>query len=137
MNFAKTNAEKAQDAAAMYGKQVANGVENAVDTARDVAQDALSNVSAKIDSIHDQAKPAVDRLVARGKDLADSAISGTRDAGVRAKNAVSGYATSCENYITQQPMKSVAIAAAAGATIATLLLLSRNRSNQRARYNDR
>ena len=134
MNFGKTNVEKAQDTAAMYGKQVANGVENAVDSARDVAQDALSNVSHKIDSIHDQAKPAVDRMVARGKDLADSAIAGTREAGERAKKAVSGYASSCENYITEQPMKSVAIAAAAGATIAALLLLSRNRANQHARY---
>ncbi|MBC7708471.1 MAG: hypothetical protein H7203_00285 [Rhizobacter sp.] len=133
MNFAK-NIDKAQDTATMYGKQVTNGVENAVDSARDVAQDALSSVSNKIDSIHDQAKPAVDRMVARGKDMADSAIASTREASERAKKAVSGYATSCENYITDQPMKSVAMAAAAGATIAALLLLSRNRANQRARY---
>jgi len=137
MNFGKTNVEKAQDTATMYGKQVTNGVENAVDSARDVAQDALASVSTKIDSIHDQAKPAVDRMVARGKDLADSAIAGTRHAGERAKKAVSGYASSCESYITEQPMKSVAMAAAAGATLAALLLLSRNRANQRARYNDR
>ena len=137
MNFTKTNVEKAQDAAARYGQQVSNSVDSAVDSARDAAQDALANVSGKIDSIHDQAKPTVDRMVARGKDLADSAIASTREASDRAKRAVSGYATSCENYITEQPMKSVVMAAAAGATLAALLLLSRNRANQRARYNDR
>jgi ElaB/YqjD/DUF883 family membrane-anchored ribosome-binding protein len=137
MNFGKTNLEKAEDAASTYGKQIANGVENAVDSAHDAAQSALSNVATKLDAIHDQAKPAVDRFVARGKDAADSAITGTREAGERAKKVVSRYASACENYVTEQPMKSVAIAAAAGATIAALLLLSRNRSNQRARHNDR
>ena len=69
--------------------------------------------------------------------MANNAISSTRDAGVRAKNAVSGYANACESYVTEQPMKAVAIAAAAGATIAALLMLARSRSNQRTRYLDR
>jgi len=137
MNFGKSATEKAQDAAAMYGKQVTNGIEHAVDSAHDAAQDALDNVSGRIDSLQAQAKPAVDRFVARGQELANNAIAGTRDAGVRAKKAVSGYASACESYVTEQPMKSVAIAAAAGAAIAALLLLSRNRSNQRTRYIER
>lgn len=139
MNFGKTNVEKAQDTAALYGKQIANGVENAVDTAHDAAQGALSSVSTKLDAIRDEAKPAVDRFVARGQEIANSAIAGTRDAGIRAKKAVSGYTSACESYVSEQPMKSVAIAAAAGATIAALILLSRNRSNRSngARYNDR
>lgn len=130
MNFGKTNVDKAQDTAAMYGKQIANGVENAVDTAHDAAQGALSSVSTKLDAIRDEAKPAVERFVARGQELASSAIAGTRDAGIRAKKAVSGYTSACESYVSEQPMKSVAIAAAAGATIAALILLSRNRSNR-------
>ena len=130
MNFGKTNVDKAQDTAAMYGKQIANGVENAVDTAHDAAQGALSSVSTKLDAIRDEAKPAVERFVARGQELASSAIAGTRDAGIRAKKAVSGYTSACESYVSEQPMKSVAIAAAAGATIAALILLSRNLSNR-------
>ena len=139
MNFGKSNVEKAQDTAALYGKQIANGVENAVDTAHDAAQGALSDVSSKLDSLHDQAKPTVDRFVARGQEMANNAIAGTREAGLRAKKAVSGYANACESYVTEQPMKSVAIAAAAGATIAALILLSRNRSNRfnGGRYNER
>ena len=134
MNFEKTNVEKAKDTAVAYGNKFANGVENAVDSANDVAQDALSSVSSKLDSLHDQAKPAVERVVARGQELAKNAIAGTREAGVRAKKAVSGYADACESYVSEQPMKSIAIAAAAGATIAALILLSRNRSSQRSRY---
>ncbi len=139
MNFGKTNVEKAQDTAAQYGKQLANGVENAVDSVHDAAQDALNSVSTKLDSMQDQAKPTVDRFVARGQEIANNAIAGTRDAGVRAKKAVSGYTAACESYVSDQPMKAVAIAAAAGATIAALILLSRNRRSRfdGARFNDR
>lgn len=137
MNFGKSNIEKVEDAAAAYGKQVANGISSAVDTAHDAAQDALSSVSTRIDSVQQQAKPAVDRMVARGQEMAHDAIAGTREAGTRAKKAVSGYANACESYVTQQPMKAVAIAAAAGATIAALLMLARSRSNQRTRYIER
>ena len=87
-------------------------------------------MSTKLDAIRDEAKPAVERFVARGQEFANSAIAGTRDAGARAKKAVSGYTSACESYVSEQPMKSVAIAAAAGATIAALILLSRNRSNR-------
>ena len=39
--------------------------------------------------------------------------------------------------IVDHALAYVALAAAAGATLAALLLLSRNRANERARYNDR
>ena len=139
MNFTKSNVDKAQDTASMYGKQLASGIENAADTVNDAAQDALSTVSNKLDSLHDQAKPTVDRFVARSQEMANKAISGTREAGLRAKKAASGYVDACESYVSDQPMKAVAIAAAAGATIAALILLSRNRSNRfnSSRYSDR
>lgn len=137
MNFGKSSVEKTQDAAAAYGKQVANGIEGAVDSVSDSAHDALNAVSTKIDSLHDQAKPAVDRFVARGQAMANHAVDSTREAGARARKAVAGYASSCESYVTEQPMKAVAIAAAAGATIAALLMLARSRSNQRTRYSER
>jgi len=134
MNYNKSTADNIQDTANKFGTQVTNGLESAIDGAHDAATSTLSKVSNKIDALQDQAKPAVDRMVARGKEMATDAITGTREAGVRAKTALSGYATSCENYITEQPMKSVAIAAAVGATLAAVLLMSRNRANQNARH---
>jgi ElaB/YqjD/DUF883 family membrane-anchored ribosome-binding protein len=136
MNYNKSSAENIQDTANKFGSQVTNGLEGAIDTAHDAATSTLSKVSEKIDTLHDQAKPAVDRMVARGKEMANDAIAGTRDAGERAKTALSGYASSCENYITEKPMKSVAIAAALGATLAAVLLMSRNRANRNTRYHN-
>jgi ElaB/YqjD/DUF883 family membrane-anchored ribosome-binding protein len=135
MNYGKTTPDKALDTASTYGKQVSSGVENVVDSARDMAQGALDSASEKVESLHDKAKPVVDRIVARGHEIADNAIAGTRDAGVRAKRAVSSYAHACESYVVEQPMKSVAIAAAAGAAVAALVVLSRSRARERARYN--
>jgi ElaB/YqjD/DUF883 family membrane-anchored ribosome-binding protein len=135
MNYGKTSADKVQDATSTYGKSVSNGVENVVDSARDMAQGALESASDKVELLHDKAKPVVDRIVARGQEMADHAIAGTRDAGVRAKRAVSSYAHACESYVVEQPMKSVAIAAAAGAAVAALVVLSRSRARDRARYN--
>lgn len=133
MNYNKSISDNVQDTANKFGTQLTNGLEGAIDGAHDAASNTLSKVSDKIDALQDQAKPAVDRMVARGKDLANDAITSTREAGVRAQNALSGYASSCENYITEQPMKSVAIAAAVGATLAAVLLMSRGRSNQNSR----
>jgi ElaB/YqjD/DUF883 family membrane-anchored ribosome-binding protein len=135
MNLGKTNLDSVQDAATSYGKQVGDSLENAVDSVRDVAHDALAMSSRKIDSLHDKAKPAVERLMARGTEFADAAVERTHDAGLRAKKAVSGYAQACESYIVEKPMKSVAIAAAAGATIAALLMMSQSRKREHARNN--
>ena len=137
MNYSKSISDNVQDTANKFGTQLTNGLEGSIDGAHDAASNTLSKMSDKIDALQDQAKPAVDRMVARGKDLANNAITGTREAGVRAKTALSDYATSCESYITEKPMKSVAIAAAVGATLAAVLLISRSRSNANARYNDR
>jgi ElaB/YqjD/DUF883 family membrane-anchored ribosome-binding protein len=134
MNFAKSTPEKVVDEVSKRGMQVANGIENAVDTAHDVAQDTLASVSGKLEAVHSQAKPTVDRLVARGEEIASNVLAATRETGERTKKAVSRYAGACESYVTEQPMKSVAIAAAAGATIAALVMLSRNRSAKRREH---
>jgi phage-related protein len=75
MNYGKTSADKVQDATSTYGKSVSNGVENVVDSARDMAQGALESASDKVELLHDKAKPVVDRIVARGQEMADHAIA--------------------------------------------------------------
>ena len=131
MNFGKSTAEKVADEISKRGNQAVNGIENAVESANDVAQHALSNVGEKMDRLEGQVKPAFDRMVARGEAMANDVITGTRDAGERGKQAVSRYTAACESYVAEQPMKSVAIAAAAGAALAAVvLMLSRNRANK-------
>jgi ElaB/YqjD/DUF883 family membrane-anchored ribosome-binding protein len=137
MNFGKTNVEKAEDTAALVGQQIGNGMETAVHGVQDAALGAKTYVTEKIDAMYDQAKPVVDRVTTRAHDMADHAIEGTRQAGARVKKTAAEYAGACETYVSEQPMRSVAIAAAAGATIAALILLSRNGSKSHQRSPDR
>lgn len=137
MNYGRSTPDKIADAVNAKGTQLANGIENAVDAAHDMAQDTLSNVSSKLDSARDTIKPKTDRLIARGEEIASNVMAGARDSGTRAKAAASRYASACESYVTEQPMRAVAIAAAAGATIAALLMLSRSRSARRNRLDGR
>jgi ElaB/YqjD/DUF883 family membrane-anchored ribosome-binding protein len=129
-----------QDEISKRGNQIVNGIEDGIDSAHDAAQSALSSASSKLDNFQNGVKPTVERFASRGAEMAQSGLDATRQAGHRAKVAASRYASACENYVTEQPMKSVAIAAAAGATLAALLLLARSRSshrNQRNQFNGR
>lgn len=139
MNFGNTSTtvENVQDAIAKRGTQLVNDIEDGIDSAHHAAQSALSNVSEKIDDIQSDAKPAIKRLAARGAELAKSGLDATREASERAKTVASRYASACESYVSEQPLKAVAIAAATGATLAALLMIARNRSNHRNQYNGR
>ena len=132
-----TTVENVQDEIAKRGTQLVIGIEDGIDSAHDAAQSALSNVSDKIEGIQSDIKPAVKRFAARGAEIAKSGLDATREASERAKTVASRYASACETYVSEQPLKSVAIAAAAGATLAALLMIARNRSNNRNQYTGR
>lgn len=133
MNLNTSPTERNGDELTKYATRVKDGVDHAVDGVHDAAKGLTSVAADKIDALRDDVKPAVDRWVARGEEMASAALAGTRDTGARAKRAMTGYVNSCESYIVEQPMKSVAIAAAAGATIAALVMISRSNSRYAAR----
>lgn len=120
-----------QDEITKRGNQLVNGIEDGIDTAGDAARNAFSSASDKVESLQNGVKPAMERFASRSAEIAQSGLDATREAGTRAKATASRYASACENYVTEQPMKSIAIAAAAGATLAALLILARNRNQYR------
>ena len=139
MKFGNTSStvDTLQDEVSKRGSQLVNGIEDGIDSAHDAAQSAMSTAANKFENFQNGVKPTIDRLATRGAEMAQNGIDATREAGSRAKETASRYVSACENYVTEQPMKSVAIAAAAGATLAALLMLARSRSNQRSQYNGR
>lgn len=139
MKFGNTpsTVDTLQDEISKRGNQLVDGIENGIDSAHDAAQSALSSASSKLENFQNGVKPAIERFASRGAEIAQNGLDATREAGTRAKATASRYASACESYVTEQPMKSVAIAAAAGATLAALLILARNRSNNRNQYNGR
>lgn len=139
MKFGDTSSavDTLQNEIGKRGDQIVNSIEDGIDTAHDAAQSALSTASSKLENFQNGVKPTIERFASRGAEMAQSGLDATREAGTRAKAVASRYASACENYVTEQPMKSVAIAAAAGATLAALLILARSRSNNRNQYSGR
>lgn len=97
-----------QEPAHHLANQVLKSAEQAYDTTRNFADESL-----------DQAQ----RFARRGLDAAS-------DAGAKAQKTLVRYADSTGEYVANQPMKSILIAAAAGAAIATLLLSVRHRNGR-------
>lgn len=95
-----------QEAAHHLANHVLKSAERAYDMTRNLADESL-----------DQAQ----RLARHGLDAAS-------DAGARAQKSLARYADSTGAYVAKQPIKSVLIAAAAGAAIATLLVSVRRRN---------
>ena len=86
---------------------------------RDTAEQAFDSTRAFADASLDKAQ----RLARRGLDAA-------AETGAKAQQSLARYADTTGRYVADQPMKSVLIAAAAGAAIATLLMASRHRNGR-------
>lgn len=71
--------------------------------------------------------PLVNRLSETARQLARQSMDLASNAGQSAKASLDRYADTTSDYIAQQPMRSVLIAAAVGAGLALLLVAGRKR----------
>ena len=133
MNYTNSAVEKVEDALTQTGSELRQRAQTAADSAHDVATNAIHNVAEKAGEVRDAAGPALDRLMARGGDIARDAWSATRETGNQVKKSTGDAVRKCENYVSEQPIRSVVIAMAVGAGIAALLLASRSRHSSKYR----
>lgn len=112
-----TIAEKANAAT----DKVADKAEDTLGSARSLANDTLDKADAKVRTLRDDVKPAIDALSARMQDLAQQGRAAATETTAHARDKLNEVASRTSSYVAEQPMKSMAIAAAAGAVIAMLL----------------
>lgn len=96
------------------------------ETARQLANHVLKSAEQAYDTTRGFADESLDqaqRFARRGLDAAS-------DAGAKAQKTLVRYADSTGEYVASQPMKSLLMAAAAGAAIAALLLSVRHRNGR-------
>ncbi len=120
MSNPRATMDKLQEAAARRGEQLAEEMNDALDSAHDMAHDALSEAEDAVSRLHRKAKPAINKYARRSEEFLRSGLARSKDAGLRAKDAT-------EAYVADQPLKSVAIAAATGAAVAALLVWAMRR----------
>jgi ElaB/YqjD/DUF883 family membrane-anchored ribosome-binding protein len=102
---------------ASYAEDAINGAESALDSTRQLASQVIGKASEKVRDLRFGAKD----LASRGVDVASEAAAA-------AQKQLSRYADVTGRYVSQQPVKSVLIAVAAGAVIAGLVVAARRRN---------
>lgn len=106
-----------RSAPASYADEALNTAENALDSTRHFASQALGRASEKVKDL----RSGAGHLATRGVDAASEAAH-------LAQQQLARYADLTGRYVSQQPVKSVLIAVAAGAAIAALVVAARRRN---------
>ena len=127
---AESRLDQARSGARRLGEDVRDSAEHAYDNSREFADDSLGRVSDKVRDLRRDLEPAVDQMRYRARRAARQSMDAASDARDRTREAVDYYTDATGRYVADQPVRSVLIAAAAGAAIAALLMSARNRGNR-------
>jgi ElaB/YqjD/DUF883 family membrane-anchored ribosome-binding protein len=118
---AKTAAQLADDA-----RETAN---DAVESTRTYAQNAVNAAGEKVRDLRGQVEPAVEQLANRVQQAVQRGLESASKTSARAQRQIEQAANVTGRYISDQPVRSVLIAAVAGAAIAALLVLATRRGD--------
>jgi ElaB/YqjD/DUF883 family membrane-anchored ribosome-binding protein len=94
---------------------------------RGCAHEALDQAEEKIREMRHSVDPMVDMMSAKAQKLARQSLDIAADARQKAQKSLSRYADVTTRYVSEQPLRSVLIAAAVGAAVALLVSSSRRR----------
>jgi ElaB/YqjD/DUF883 family membrane-anchored ribosome-binding protein len=116
----KTPSQLAEEA-----RQTAN---DAIDTTRAYAQNAVNAAGEKVrDLRRDVVEPTVEQIAARVQQAVQRGLDAASTTSARAQRRLEQAADVTGKYIADQPVRSVLIAAAAGAAITALIVLASRR----------
>ena len=120
------------DTARDLSANVLQSAEDAVESSRSFANDQFDRAHDKVRDLRSTVEPAIDRFATRAQELANRGIHAASDATAKVQKQINHYADATGKYVAEQPVKSVLIAAAAGAALAALIgLLARSRTDLR------
>lgn len=108
--------------------QAARSADMAIRSTQRVANDSLDKLADAVQDLRQQASPMLDSASAQANALAKRSVDALLDGSHRLRDQARRASDSTVNYIKDEPVKAVLIAAAAGAALTALLgLLSRLR----------
>ena len=111
--------------------QAALSADNAIKSTQRVANDALDSLAGTVQDIRQQATPLLNRATEQANALAQRGIDSLRDTSQHLRDTARRASDTTVNYIKDEPVKSMLIAAATGAGLLALVSLmgrSRDRS---------
>ncbi|MDT4815675.1 hypothetical protein FQZ97_487080 [compost metagenome] len=120
MNTTKTPSQLADDV-----RQTAH---EAAETTRAYAQNAVNAAGEKVRELRRDAEPGVEQLAARVQQAVQRGLDAASTTSARAHRRIEQAADVTGRYISDQPVRSVLLAAAAGAAITALIVLASRRN---------
>jgi ElaB/YqjD/DUF883 family membrane-anchored ribosome-binding protein len=106
----------------------AQSADSAIGATQRATNEALSSLSDKGQDMRDQAAPVINRVAAKAEELARRSADAMRDSSQQIKERAYRAQDMTVGYIKDEPLKSILIAAAAGAALMALVsLLARDR----------
>ena len=111
---AEQTVHKLADDAVAATDRMADKAERGVESARSFANEALDKADAKVRTLREDIKPAIDAVSSRVQDMAARGKAACAQTADQTRDKVNEYADRTSAYVQDQPLKSMAIAAAAG-----------------------
>lgn len=110
--------------AAELADELRNTANDAVDSTRAYAQNAVNAAGEKVRDLRRDAEPAMEQLAARVQQAVQRGLESASRTSARAQKQFEVAADRTGQYIADQPVRSIMLAALAGAAITALLVLA-------------
>jgi ElaB/YqjD/DUF883 family membrane-anchored ribosome-binding protein len=127
MIFSTSKTQDAANTVRNASDDLANTASRAVDSTREFANNALDQADSKVREFSSNIDPTVNMLASKAQKLAQQSFDMASEAKDRAQQSLRRATTATTHYVSEQPLKSVLIAAAVGAAVALLISATRNR----------
>lgn len=101
---------------------------NAIENTREFANDNLSKAEDKVRTLRENIDPMVDKLTAQAQKLARQSLDMAAQARDRAQQSMTRATDATSRYVSDQPLRSILIAAGVGAVVALMIAATRNRN---------
>ena len=124
----QTATDKVASGARNLADDVLQSAQDAVESTRKAANNSLEKAEEGVRTLRSQTDPVIDDLAARAQELAARSIDYCAETSAKARRQMQEAADATSKYVAEQPGKSLVIAAASGAALATFVLwMSRRR----------
>lgn len=127
MIFSSSKTQDTANTVRNASDDLTNSASRAVDATREFANTALDQADSKVREFSSNIDPTVNMLASKAQKLAQQSFDMASEAKDRAQQSLRRATTATTHYVSEQPMRSVLIAAAVGAGVALLIAASRNR----------
>ena len=108
---------------AQLADQAAESADQAIKSTQRVTNEALDSLADAVQAAHHQAAPMLQRATEQANSLAQRGVDSVRDASQQLRATAHQASDSTVNYIKEEPVKAILIAAATGAALMALISL--------------